>query len=324
MQGHEPVLLQQVLEFLRLEPGGRYLDGTVGLGGHSLEMLRACGGDLHLLGLDRDGESLLEAERLIRKEGFAEQVVLRRARFSRFEEHMAEVGWDNLHGVLLDLGVSSLQLEKAHRGLSLHKEGPLDMRLNSESSAETAFDLVNRASGDRLRRIIKDYGEEPMAGRIVKRVLDRREKDPIRTTTELAELVKEAYPARWRRKARNHPATRTFQALRIAVNSELEELTLFLQKIPHYLRSGGRLAIISFHSLEDRAVKQAFKQAARGCVCPEKQMVCTCEGIPRLEIVTKKPVIPGEGEIARNRRSRSAKLRVAQAPAREQEHGGKD
>ena len=314
MGEHESVLFHEVVRELQVRPEGRYLDGTIGLGGHALGLLRACSPPPQVLGLDRDAGSLEEAGRRIQAEGFAGHAMLVQARYSRFQEIMDGQGWRDLHGALLDLGVSSRQLDSPGRGFGLHCDGPLDMRLDSDSDEETAADLVNEAEVSRLERIIREYGEEPMAGRIAREIGKRREKSPIRTTRELAEAVKSAYPAKWRRTSRRHPATRTFQALRIAVNEELEELSVFLEHIPGALRPGGRVAIISFHSLEDRMVKWAFRRAARGCICPEDQMVCTCRGKPRLHQVHKKPITPSAEEIAQNRRSRSAKLRVAEAP----------
>lgn len=314
MAEHESVLFQEVLHELRVRPGGRYLDGTLGLGGHALGLLRACSPPPYVLGLDRDGRSLIEAESRIREEGFLDQATLARSRFSRFPEVMRQLGWEDLHGAVLDLGVSSRHLDSAERGFGLHQDGPLDMRLDADYDGETAADLVNLADRARLERIVRDYGEEPMAGRIAREIEKRRQGGPFRTTLELAEAVKSAYPAKWRRKARRHPATRTFQALRIAVNEELEELSAFLGQIPGFLYPGGRVAVISFHSLEDRLVKWSFRKAAQGCTCPEDQMSCTCSGRPRLRLVHKKPITPSAEEIARNRRARSAKMRVAEAP----------
>jgi 16S rRNA (cytosine1402-N4)-methyltransferase len=284
------------------------------MGGHALEILRACSPPPYLLGLDRDGQSLGEAEARIRAEGLLERATLVRSRFSRFPEVLSRTGWGDLHGAVLDLGVSSAQLDSAGRGFGLHQDGPLDMRLDPESGGESAADLLNLADRSRLERIIREYGEEPLAARIAGQIQKRRQEAPFRTTLELAEAVKSAYPAKWRRKARRHPATRTFQALRLAVNEELEELSAFLEHIPGFLAPGGRVAVISFHSLEDRLVKWAFRRAARGCSCPEEQMACTCSGRPRLRLVHKKPMTPSAEEVARNRRSRSAKLRVAEVP----------
>ena len=311
---HDPVLASQVVQGLRVEPEGRYLDGTLGLGGHTLGLLKACSSSPRVLGLDRDGRSLAEAARRIRAEGFSDNVSLVQARFSRFPEVMRQLGWKDLHGALLDLGVSSYQLESAERGFGLHQDGPLDMRLDAESGKDTAADLVNGADADRLRDIIRDYGEEPLAERIARNIVNRRGHGFFRSTAQLADAVKEAYPAKWRRTARRHPATRTFQALRIAVNEELEELSMFLRYIPDFLCPGARVAVISFHSLEDRLVKWAFRRAAKGCVCPQEQAVCTCEGRPSLRLVHKKPITPSAEEIEQNRRSRSAKMRLAEAP----------
>ncbi len=310
---HESVLSQEVVRALRVQPEGLYLDGTLGLGGHTLELLRACSPPPLVLGLDRDARSLEKAARRIGAEGFSERATLVQSRFSRLPEVMRQLGWEDVHGAVLDLGISSSQLDNAERGFGLHEDGPLDMRLDPDSGEESAADLVNGAHVADLERIIRKYGEDPMAGRIAREIHKRRESGPFRTTLELAEAVKSAYPAKWRRTSRRHPATRTFQALRMAVNEELEELSAFLEQIPEILRPGGRVAVISFHSLEDGMVKWAFRRAARGCECPEDQVVCTCRGRPRLRLVTKKPMTPSAEELARNRRSRSAKMRVAEA-----------
>lgn len=314
MPEHESVLSREVVRDLQVRAEGRYLDGTVGLGGHTLELIRAASPPPCVLGLDRDGRSLRQAEQRIEAEGGSQQVTLMQTRFSRFSEIMRQLGWKDLHGAVLDLGVSSSQLDSSERGFGLHEDGPLDMRLDPDSKEETAADLVNSADTSRLERIIREFGEEPMAGRIARTIKERRAKAPFRTTLELAEAIKSAYPAKWRRTSRRHPATRTFQALRIAVNEELEELSAFLDRIPRFLRPGARVAVISFHSLEDRRVKWAFRRAASGCECPEDRMVCTCQGRPRLHPVYKKPITPSDKEVARNRRSRSAKMRVAEAP----------
>ena len=314
MPEHESVLSREVVRELQVRAGGRYLDGTLGLGGHTLEILGAASPPPCVLGLDRDERSLRQAEQRIEDQGLSQQVTLVQSRFSRFSEIMRQLGWKDLHGAVLDLGVSSRQLDSSERGFGLHEDGPLDMRLDPDSEGRTAADLVNRADASSLEGIIREFGEEPMAGRIARTIKERRAKAPFRTTLELAEAVKSAYPAKWRRTSRRHPATRTFQALRIAVNEELEELAAFLDRIPRFLRPGARVAVISFHSLEDRRVKWAFRRAASGCECPEDHMVCTCEGRPSLYPVYKKPITPSDEEIARNRRSRSAKMRVAEAP----------
>ncbi|MEW5773818.1 MAG: 16S rRNA (cytosine(1402)-N(4))-methyltransferase RsmH [Thermodesulfobacteriota bacterium] len=311
---HVPVLLREVLHFLAPRPGGRYLDGTVGLGGHSMALLEAVEGRAELIGLDRDPEALaLARERLAGFPG----VRLHNLRYSRFSEAVAAEGWDGLDGALLDLGVSSLQLDDADRGFSFLSDGPLDMRMGAADGVAPASSLVNRASFERLRELIGRLGEEPLCGRIARFIVQEREKQPFETTRQLAECVERAYPAKMRATARRHPATRTFQALRMAVNQELEELESFLADIVDHLRPGGRLAVISFHSLEDRLVKRAFRDEEKGCLCPPRQPVCTCGRVARLKVLTRKPVVPDEDECQANPRSRSAKLRAAERVAAE-------
>ncbi|WP_428567158.1 MAG: 16S rRNA (cytosine(1402)-N(4))-methyltransferase RsmH [Solidesulfovibrio sp. DCME] len=307
---HVPVLLDEVLEYLAIRPGMKILDATTGLGGHCRGMLEAAGGDAWLLGLDRDREALDEAGR--RLEAYGERVRLVRAPFSRFPAALAEAGWEKVDAALLDAGVSSLQLDDPERGFGFTHDGPLDMRMGAEDGGESAEGLVNLASFARLRDLIRDYGEDPQAGRIARAIVAAREKAAITTTGRLAEVVAAAYPAKWRATARQHPATRTFQALRMAVNDELGELEEFLRAIPGHLATGGRVAVISFHSLEDRLVKRAFRHEATDCLCPREQIVCVCGHKARLRILTKKPVMAGEAEVAANSRARSAKLRVAE------------
>lgn len=285
------------------------MDATVGLGGHARAILSAAEG-VSLLGLDRDERALEEAAARLGE--FGDRVTLRRMRFSEFPMALEEIGWDGLDAVLADLGVSSMQLDDPERGFSFLADGPLDMRMGAADGLAPAARLVNKASFEELRRIIGEYGEDPMAGRIARAIKSAREKAPIETTARLAAVVEAAYPAKWRALARNHPATRTFQALRMAVNRELDDLAAFLARIVDYLRPGARLAVISFHSLEDRMVKQAFRREAAGCVCPPEAARCVCRGMPRLAVLTKKPVTASANEIAVNSRSRSAKLRVAE------------
>ena len=307
---HKPVLLREVIEYLGIRPGMRILDATTGLGGHSRGMLEAAGGEARLLGLDRDREALSEAGR--RLAPYGDRVRLVRSRLSRFPAILAEAGWETVDAALLDAGMSSLQLDDPERGFGFLNDGPLDMRMGAEDGGETAEGLVNLASYARLCEIIREYGEDPQAGRIARAIVSAREKEAITTTTRLAEVVWQAYPAKWRATARQHPATRTFQALRMAVNEELAELEAFLKAIPDHLAPGGRVAVISFHSLEDRLVKRAFRAEATDCVCPREQVVCVCGHRARLRILTKKPVMAGEEEVRDNSRARSAKLRVAE------------
>lgn len=308
MARHIPVLLNEVVGYLEPGRGGRFLDGTVGLGGHCLALLEA--GPVEMLGLDRDRQALDEARE--RLKAYSDRVRLAHARFSSFEAEMERLGWELLDGALLDLGVSSLHLDEPERGFSFTSDGPLDMRMDPGGGEPPASVLVNKASKERLKAVIRDLGEEPMAGRIAKAIVDARAKAPIETTGRLAEIVYRAYPGKWRATARQHPATRTFMALRMAVNKEIEELEIFMDRIADRLAPKARLVLISFHSREDRIVKQAFKREAKGCVCPDRQPICTCGRKPRLKILTKKPVTPGEEEIRANPRSRSAKLRAAE------------
>ena len=307
---HVPVLFDEVMEFLKPAPGMRFLDGTLGMGGHTEGLMERSGGKAEVLGLDRDEQALnMARERLDR---FGDNICYAQARFSRFEGPMAEIGWDSLDGTLVDIGVSSLQLDDPDRGFSFISDGPLDMRMGHADGVAPASQIVNMASYERLKKIIGRYGEEPQGGRISRAIIEAREKKPIETTLELAAIVENAYPAKLRAKARNHPATRTFQALRMEVNGELDELQEYLTRILPFLKPGARLAVISFHSLEDRIVKRMFQREAKGCLCPREVPICVCGHVPQLRILTKKPVIAGDAERDVNPRARSAKLRVAE------------
>ena len=306
---HIPVLFDEVLEFLRPRPGGRYLDGTVGLGGHALGIMEAAR-EAEVLGVDCDDAALEIAGNTLAP--YADRVRLEKGRFSEFEAILDQAGWDLVDGALLDLGVSSLHLDTPERGFSFLADGPLDMRMDVSGGAAPAASLVNRASYHRLKEIILRYGEDPLAGRIARALVDSRDKNPVRTTLDLADRVSAAYPAKMRAKARNHPATRTFQALRMAVNRELEELKEFLKRIAGRMKPGARVVVVSFHSLEDRLVKWAFRDEAKGCLCPRDQVVCVCGHTATLKILTKKPITPSEDECAANPRARSAKLRAAE------------
>ena len=310
---HTPVLLQEVLSFFNPRPGWRCLDATLGLGGHSEALLRkarqAGVEDMRLLGLDRDADALELARH--RLAPFGEGVHTRHGAFSCCAEAVAELGWAGLDFVLADIGVSSLQLDRAGRGFSFAADGPLDMRMD-QSRGCSAKNLVNEASAPRLKEIIKEYGEDPMAGRIARAIDDARTRKCIESTLELAHIVERAYPAKWRACSRNHPATRTFQALRMAVNEEPDELENFLKAAVPLLKAGGRIAVISFHSLEDRMVKHFFRNEATGCRCPRHVPYCICGHKASLEILTRKPVLPSAGEVQVNSRAASAKLRVAE------------
>lgn len=312
---HIPVLMKETLAALQpvLDAGRdrpvRILDGTLGMAGHSSAMLRAAP-MAELCALDRDEEALELARR--RLEPFAGRAHTYHRRYSQFEEALDDLGWDRVDAVLLDIGVSSLQLDEAERGFSFYGDGPLDMRMDQHSGAPSAWHWVNRESFDRLKECIATLGEEPQAGRIARAIVDARQKSPIDTTAQLAALVEKAYPPAWRAKARRHPATRTFQALRMAVNDELGELRRFLDAILGRLSLGGRLAVISFHSLEDRMVKQTMRYWAEGCRCPRHVPVCVCHHVPEVEILYKKPVQADDDELAINPRASSAKLRAVE------------
>jgi 16S rRNA (cytosine1402-N4)-methyltransferase len=284
--GHVPVLLAEALELLAVRPGGLFVDGTVGLGGHAAAVLRASGPDGRLLGLDRDGETLARARERLAE--FGTRVRLEHADYREIPERL---GGEKAHGILLDLGVSSAQLDDAERGFSFQAEGPLDMRMD-RSRGETAADLVNRMRERDLADLLYAYGQEPASRRIARAIAFARDRKPLTTTTELADVVRRA--ARRGRRPGQNPATRTFQALRIRVNRELDGLGEAFERIAACLEPGGRMAVISFHSLEDRAAKQAFSAlAARG-----------------YGLLAGKPVRPGDAEVRANPRARSARLRA--------------
>ncbi len=300
----------QVVDFLRPCKGGRYIDGTIGPGGHSLKILEACGGECFVLGTDLDRDAIdMSTQRL--KE-YGERVFLFQDSYHNFGYYMKNLGWDKVDGVVLDLGVSSLQLEMAEKGFSFTRNGPLDMRMGRAAGSISAARLLKKISVYELKNIIARYGEEPMAGRIARAIVDVREKKDIRTTLELAEIVEKAYPSKRRAMARNHPATKTFQALRIALNRELDNLSDFLDKIFDWLSPGARIVIISFHSLEDRIVKHSFRREASACLCPPEYPECKCGHMKKIKILTRKPLTPAEEEIRDNPRSRSARLRAAE------------
>ncbi len=301
---HKPVLFTETVESLNIRPGGTYIDGTLGGGGHSEAILRALGGSGRLIGIDQDPDAIKAAgERL----GGFENFTAVRGNFSRMGELIAGLGVDEADGVLLDVGVSSYQLDTPERGFSYHHDAPLDMRMSREGVS--AYDLVNGLSGPELADIIFKFGEDRSARRIAQGIVRAREAGPIRTTGELSEIIKESVPAAVRR-AEGHPARRTFQALRIAVNGELEALEKGLEAGFELLRPGGRLAVITFHSLEDRLVKGRMAGYCKGCTCPPDFPVCVCGKKPRGELVYRKGLAPSEGELRENPRARSARLRV--------------
>ena len=305
--GHKPVLLEECLEALDIKPAGTYLDGTLGRAGHALELLRRLPAG-RFVGIDRDLAAIEAArERLA---AYAGRVTLLHGNFRDLGDLLREAGISRVDGMLFDLGVSSPQLDEPRRGFSYMHDAPLDMRMD-ETEALDAFQVVNTWSEDELRRILYEYGEERYAPRIAQAIVRRRQESPIRTTGELAEVIRSAMPAAALRE-KQHPAKRSFQAIRIAVNGELEALPPMLEAAVENLAPGGRLAVITFHSLEDRIVKQAMRTLATGCTCPPEFPVCVCGKKPKLRLVTRKPIVSGREELEGNPRARSAKLRVAE------------
>ena len=304
---HVSVLLDECIENLAIKPDGIYVDGTLGLGGHSYEIAsRLTTG--RLIGIDRDETAIARAgERLA---PFAGKITLVHGNFSDTASILDDLGIDAVDGMLFDLGVSSPQLDEAERGFSYMNDAPLDMRMD-RSEGLTAYDVVNDYSADRLNRIFWDYGEERYARRISAAIFAAREKKPVETTFELVDIIKGALPAAALRE-KQHPAKRCFQAIRIAVNDELGAISALMDTAPDKLKLGGRLCVISFHSLEDRIVKSGIAARENGCTCPREAPICTCGFIKTLKSVCRKPILPGADEIERNPRARSAKLRVAE------------
>jgi len=305
--GHKPVLLDECLEALAIRPDGIYIDGTLGRAGHSQEIVRRLTTG-RLIALDRDETALAAARQ--RLAPWMERVTLVHSNFSRLGAVLDELGVAAADGMLFDLGVSSPQLDDASRGFSYKQDAPLDMRMDAAAPL-TARELVNTASYEELRRILYEYGEERYAPQIARAICAAREKRPVETTLELAELIRGAMPAKALRE-KQHPAKRSFQAIRIAVNDELGELEPMLDAAETHLKPGGRLAVITFHSLEDRIVKQKLRDLATGCICPPEFPVCVCGRKPKLKLITRKPIVSGEAELETNPRARSAKLRVAE------------
>lgn len=303
---HIPIMLDEVMALLRPERGGVYIDGTLGGGGHSEGILQRLPSDGKLYGIDRDGAAIAAAS--ARLAPFGEKFQAIRGNFFDMQALLAREGVGAADGILLDLGVSSHQLDTPERGFSYHEDAPLDMRMDDRASL-SAYDVVNGYGAGELARILRDYGEERFAQRIANAIVKEREKAPIQSTVRLAEIIKAAIPAASRREG-PHPARRSFQAIRIEVNGELEGLARAIEAAHGLLKAGGVLAVITFHSLEDRIVKQAFRAFEQPCTCDPRAPMCTCGKKPTARILTRKPVTPGEQELEANSRSRSAKLRA--------------
>ncbi len=300
---HQPVLYHEIIQALQPKNKGYYVDCTLGAGGHALGILQASQPEGKLLGFDLDPQALaLARETLAPHE---QRILLLQRSYTTLSETLQEIQWHLVNGIVLDLGVSSMQFDTAERGFSFREDAPLDMRF-SPKIAESAADIINTYSEAELAEIIFRYGEERASRRIAKAIIRDR---PIRTTFELASLISTVIP---RKGKRVHPATRTFQALRIAVNDELDSIESILPQATNALAPGGRLAIISFHSLEDRLVKQYFRRESKNCICPPRQPVCTCNHKASIKEIARKPIRPSDEEIAKNPRARSAKLRIVE------------
>lgn len=305
---HEPVMVGEVIEALHCRSGAIIVDGTLGGGGHAQAILENSNPDGFLIGIDTDDDALREAEK--RLAPFGNRKILIKGNFADMETILTGLNIARVDGILLDLGVSSHQLDTAERGFSFSLNAPLDMRMDQHGGIN-AYDLVHTLSVNDLERTIRDYGEEFRAGRIARAIAARREVAPIRTTAELADVVAGAIPP-GKQPTRIHPATKTFQALRIAVNDELASLSKALETGMERLKPGGRICVISFHSLEDRIVKNTFRTAEKGCICPSDLPACACGRQPTMKVLTRKPLLPQAEEIRGNPRSRSAKLRTAE------------
>ena len=306
---HKPVLLHETIDSLRVKPDGIYVDGTLGGGGHAYELCSRLGPQGRLIGIDQDEDAIAAAtERLA---PYQDQVTVVRSNYEQMDEVLDQLGIGKVDGIYLDLGVSSFQFDTAERGFSYREDAPLDMRMDRRQEL-TAADVVGSYEEEELVRIIRDYGEEKFARQIARQIVRHRQEAPITTTGELAEIIKEAIPLKMRAVG-GHPARRTFQALRIEVNRELEVLEESIDRMIGRLKPGGRLSIITFHSLEDRIVKTRFRENENPCICPPDFPVCMCGRKSKGKIITRRPVVPTAEEIEENKRCRSAKLRTFEA-----------
>lgn len=303
---HKSVLLEETIRNLKVKPDGIYVDGTLGGGGHAYEVCRQLSAKGSLIGIDQD-EAAIEAagERL---QEFGDRVTIIRSNYCNMKKELQKIGITSVDGITLDLGVSSFQLDNAERGFTYREDVPLDMRMDQRGS-RTARDIVNTYTENELYRVLRDYGEEKFAKKIARNICTARSEKPIETTGELIELIKQSIPMKMRAVG-GHPAKKTFQAIRIELNQELEVLRNSLDDMIELLNDGGRICIITFHSLEDRIVKTIFKRNENPCTCPPDFPVCVCGKMSMGKVITRKPILPNEEEIAENKRSKSAKLRV--------------
>ena len=303
---HKSVLLYETVDSLNIKPDGIYVDGTLGGGGHAYEVLKRLGPKGRLIGIDQDADAIAAATK--RLEPFADKVTVVRSNYENIASVLHELGIEKVDGIYLDLGVSSYQLDTASRGFTYREDAPLDMRMDQRNT-QTAADIVNTYSEMELYRIIRDYGEDRFAKNIAKHIVRQRQEKPYETTGELIETIKAAIPAKIRATG-GHPAKRTFQAIRIELNHELDVLNCSIDTMIDLLNPGGRLSIITFHSLEDRIVKKRFRDNENPCICPPEFPVCMCGRKSKGTVITRKPIVPGEEELEYNKRSKSSKLRV--------------
>lgn len=303
---HKSVLLYETVDSLNIKPDGIYVDGTLGGGGHAYEVLKRLGPDGRLIGIDQDADAIRAASERLSE--YKDKVTIVRSNYREIREVLSGLGISKVDGIYLDLGVSSYQLDTAERGFTYRENAPLDMRMDQRNE-KTAADIVNEYSETELYRIIRDYGEDRFAKNIAKHIVREREKGRIETTDQLVEIIKAAIPAKIRAEG-GHPAKRTFQAIRIELNRELEVLNDSIDTMIGLLKPGGRLSIITFHSLEDRIVKTRFRTNENPCICPPDFPVCVCGRKSMGKVITRKPIVPDEQEIEENKRSKSSKLRV--------------
>lgn len=303
---HKSVLLEETVDGLAIKPDGIYVDGTLGGGGHAFEVCSRLNEQGRFIGIDQDAAAIEAASERLRD--FGEKVTIIRSNYCEMKSRLHEIGVDKVDGIVIDLGVSSYQLDTAERGFSYRVDAPLDMRMDQRQQL-TAREIVNTYSEADLFRVIRDYGEEKFAKNIAKHIVIERQKAPIETTGQLNEIIRHAIPMKFQKTA-GHPSKRTFQAIRIELNRELDVLRESLDDMIEMLNPGGRICIITFHSLEDRIVKSAFRKNENPCICPSHFPVCVCGNVSKGKVITRKPILPSEEELEYNSRSKSAKLRI--------------